>query len=139
MRLGRLVVLVPFAIALGGATATAQIADSAHAAAVGQREGTAAGRTASMSGVRWGSAAATFFLTPFIGGVVVLVRSGSDPDNVPGLVPPPPTPVVSTTLYEHAYRDAYRAEYLSRRRHTMRSTMVVTSVLFVGLMAAFSG
>ena len=110
-----------------------------------------------MSGVRWGSAAATFFLTPFIGGIVVLVRSGSDPDDVPDnsnpyfaevarsiedvpdLVPPPPTPVVSTTLYERAYRDAYRAEYLPRRRRTMRSTMLVTSVIFIATAAAFSG
>ena len=92
-----------------------------------------------MSGVRWGSAAATFFLTPFIGGVVVLVRSGSDPDDVPDLVPLPPTPVVSTTLYERAYRDAYRAEYLPRRRRTMRSTMLVTSVIFIATAAAFSG
>ena len=127
------------AITLAGADGAAQSADSATAAAVGHREGSAAGRSASMSGVRWGSAAATFLATPFIGGVVVLARSGSEPDDVPGLVPPPPAPVASTALYERAYREAYRAEYLPRRRHTMRSTMVVTSVVFVGLLAALSG
>jgi hypothetical protein len=139
MRLGRSLLAVPLVIALGSAVATAQSADSATSAVVGQREGSAAGRTASMSGVRWGSAAATFFGTPLIGGVVVLARSGSDPGDVPSVVPPPPSPVVSLTRYESAYRDAYRAEYLPRRRHTMRSTMVVTSVVFVGLLAALSG
>jgi hypothetical protein len=139
MRLGRLISVVMLAITLAGAEGAAQSADSATAAAVGHREGSAAGRSASMSGVRWGSAAATFFGTPFVGGVIVLARSGSDPTGVPGLVPAPRTPVGSTADYARAYRDAYRAEYLPRRRHTMRSTMVVTSVVFVGLLAAFSG
>ena len=139
MRRSRLVFVVPVAIMLGTARAGAQSADSANVAAVGAREGAAAGRAASMSGVRWGSAAATFFGTPMIGGVVVLARSGSDPGDVPSLVPPPPALVASTAAYERAYRDAYRAEYLPRRRHTMRSTMIVTSVLFVALAAAFSG
>jgi len=139
MRLDRLVFLVPLAIALGSAPAIAQSADSASAAAIGARDGSAAGRSASMSGVRWGSAAATFFLTPIIGGAVVLARSGSDPGNAPSVVPPPPTPVASTSLYDRAYRDAYRAEYLPRRRHTMRSTMIVTSVLFLGAVAALGG
>jgi hypothetical protein len=58
---------------------------------------------------------------------------------VPSLVPPPPTPVASTSLYERAYRDAYRAEYVPRRRHAMRSAMIVTSVLFVGAVAAIGG
>jgi hypothetical protein len=139
MRIERLVFLVPLAITLGSAPVLAQSADSVSAAAIGAREGTAAGHSASMSGVRWGSAAATFFLTPILGGAVVLARSGSDPGDVPSLVPPPPTPVASTSLYERAYRDAYRAEYLPRRRHTMRSAMIVTSVLFVGAVAAIGG
>lgn|SRR5690242_2895309 len=139
MRISRIGVLVTFVIAFGSAAAGAQGADSASATAAGERDGTAAGRSASMSGVRWGSAAATFFGTPFVGGVIVLARSGSDPTGVPGLVPAPRTPVGSTADYARAYRDAYRAEYLPRRRHTMRSTMVVTSVVFVGLLAAFSG
>jgi len=110
-----------------------------HFDAVGEREGTAAGRSASMSGPRWGSAAATFFLTPFIGGVAVLARANKDPGDVPSVVPPPPAPLVSSAQYERAYRDAYRAEYVPRRRHTMRTTMIVTSVLFIGAAAAFSG
>jgi hypothetical protein len=139
MRLDRLVLFVPLTIALGSAPAIAQSADSANAVVIGAREGSAAGRAASMSGVRWGSAAATFFLTPIIGGVVVLARSGSEPSDVPRLVPPPPTPVAATSLYERAYRDAFRAEYLPRRRHTMRSAMIVTSVVFVGAVAALGG
>ena len=139
MRLDRIVFLAPLVISLGSAPAIAQSADSASAAAIGAREGSAAGRSASMSGVRWGSAAATFFLTPILGGAVVLVRSGSDPGDVPSLVPPPPTPVASTSLYERAYRDACRAEYVPRRRHAMRSAMIVTSVLFVGAVAAIGG
>ena len=138
MRLDRLL-LVPLAMALGSAAATAQSADSTTAAAVGEREGSAAGRAAHMSGVRWGTAAATFFLTPIIGGAVVLARSGSDPGSVPSLVPPPPAAVASTAQYERAYRDAYRAEYLPRRRHTMRATMIVTSVVFIAAVAGFSG
>lgn len=117
----------------------AQTADSATAAAVGERAGAADGRSASTSRARWGSAAATFFGTPFIGGTAVLVSSGKDPADVPSLVPPPPSAVASTAVYERSYRDAYRAEYLPRRRHTMRTTMIVTSVVFVGFAAAFSG
>jgi len=139
MRLDGLVLFVPLAIVLGSAPAIAQSADSANAAATGTRDGTAAGRSASMSGVRWGSAAATFFLTPIIGGVVVLARSGSEPSDVPKVIPPPPAPVSATSLYERAYRDAYRAEFLPRRRHTMRSAMIVTSVVFVGAVAALGG
>ena len=139
MRFHRLVFLVSFVIALGATAASAQTADSTSAIAAGQHDGAAAGRSASMSGVRWGSAAATFFGTPFIGGVIVLARSGGDPGGVPSLVPAPPTPVVSTSLYAQAYRDAYRAEYLPRRRHTMHTTMIVTSVVFIGAAAAFSG
>ena len=139
MRISQVGVLVPFVIVLGSAAAGAQVADSASAAVAGERDGTAAGRSASMSGVRWGSAAATFFGTPFVGGVIVLSRSGRDPSGVPGLVPAPRMPVASNADYARAYRDAYRAEYLPRRRHTMRSTMVVTSVVFVGLLAALSG
>ncbi|MFL5617998.1 MAG: hypothetical protein ACJ79A_06320 [Gemmatimonadaceae bacterium] len=130
--------IVPLAVVLTGAAAAAQSADSA-AAAVGRLEGSAAGRSASMSGVRWRSAAATFFLTPFIGGVAVLARSGRDPDDAPSLVPPPPARLVSTAPYERAYRETYRAEYLPRRRHTMRSTMIVTTVVFIAAAAAFSG
>lgn len=139
MRISRVIALVPLVIALGSAAAAAQSADSMSAVAAGARDGTAAGRSASMSSVRWGSAAATFFGTPFIGGVVVLARSGSDPAGVPGLVPAPPTPVVSNEEYARAYRDAYRAEYLPRRRHTMRSTMIVTSVVFIAAVVGFSG
>jgi len=139
MRISRVIVLVPFVIALGSAVAAAQSADSVSASAAGERDGAAAGRSASMSGVRWGSAAATFFGTPFIGGVIVLARSGSDPSGVPNLVPAPPTPVSSNAEYARAYRDAYRAEYLPRRRHTMRSTMIVTSVVFIAVAAGFSG
>ena len=139
MRLDRFILLVPLAVAFGSAAAAAQSADSTTAAAVGEREGSAAGRSAGMSSARWGSAAATFFLTPFIGGVAVLVRSNGDPGDVPSLVPPPPAPVASMPQYERAYRDAYRAEYLPRRRHTMRSTMLVTSVVFLAAVAGFSG
>ena len=131
--------LLAVAVSLAAATLLlAQSADSASAA-VGEREGAAAGRSASVSGVRWSSAAATFFLTPFVGGVAGLARSSNDPGGVPSVIPPPPAPLVSTAPYERAYRDAYRAEYLPRRRHTMRTTMIVTSVVFIGVAAAFSG
>ena len=139
MRISRVITLAPLVIALGSAAAAAQSADSTSAIAAGQRDGTAAGRSASLSHVRWGSAAATFFGTPIIGGVVVLARSGNDPIGVPGLVPAPATPVASNEEYARAYRDAYRAEYLPRRRHAMRSTMILTSVLFIAAAAAFSG
>ncbi|PYP76137.1 MAG: hypothetical protein DMD35_19605 [Gemmatimonadetes bacterium] len=135
----RLAFIVAFLGSIASATAGAQSADSTTAATAGEREGSAAGRSASLSGVRWSSAAATFFLTPFIGGAAVIVRSGQDPDGVPTLIPPPPAPLASSASYERAYRDAYRAEYLPRRRHTMRSTMIVTSVLFIAAAAAFSG
>jgi len=138
MRLDRYFFVVLITLSLASTSAAAQRADSASAA-VGEREGTAAGRSASMSGPRWGSAAATFFLTPFIGGVAVLSRKNKDPGDVPSVVPPPPAPLVSSAQYERAYRDAYRAEYVPRRRHTMRTTMIVTSVLFIGAAAAFSG
>jgi hypothetical protein len=139
LRRRRFLLLIPLAIILGSTSAFAQAADSTNAAAIGARDGSAAGRSASTSGARWGSAAATFFLTPFIGGVGVLVQSGKSPDGVPSFVPPPPAPLVSSTAYVQAYRDAYRAEYLPRRRHTMRSTMIVTSVVFIAAAAAFSG
>jgi hypothetical protein len=119
--------------------AAAQAADSASAAAAGTRDGSAAGRSASMAGTRWKSAAATFFLTPFVGGVAVLMDSGHDPGDVPALVPPPPAPLVPSAPYVNAYHSAYRDEYLPRRRRTMRTTMIVTSVLFIGVAAAFSG
>jgi hypothetical protein len=126
-------------IGLANHTAAAQGTDSTAAATAGARDGSAAGRSASMSSVRWGSAAATFFLTPVLGGVAVLVRSGNDPDGAPSVVPPPPGPIVSSAAYDRAYRDAYRDQYLPRRRHTMRSTMIVTSAVFFAAAAAFSG
>ena len=55
------------------------------------------------------------------------------------LSPPPPAPLASSPTYVRAYRDTYRDQYLPRRRHTMRSTMIVTSVVFFAAAAAFGG
>ena len=55
------------------------------------------------------------------------------------LSPPPPAPLASSPTYVRAYRDTYRDQYLPRRRHTMRSTMMVTNVLFLGAVAALGG
>lgn len=138
MRAFRLLPALVLVLALPGTEAAAQTADSATAA-VGEREGAAAGHGESVAGARWSSAAATFFLTPFLGGVAVLAQSGRDPENAPSFVPPPPAPLVSSPSYERAYREAYRQEYLARRRHAMRSSMIVTSVLFFAAAAALSG
>jgi len=135
----RTLALVALVIVSTHPRAAAQSADSVSAAAAGARDGSAAGRSASMAGTRWKSAAATFFLTPFVGGIAVLVDSGKDPGSVPELVPAPPAPLVPSTPYVNAYRNAYRDEYLPRRRRSMRTTMIVTSVLFVGAVAALSG
>jgi hypothetical protein len=115
--------------------------DSAVLAAAAQA-GAAAGARASVNGPRWGSAVATFFLTPFVGGVGALVAASVPPGGAPRPVPAPAEPGRAGTLPLASpaaavrYHEAYRAVYVPRRRRAMqRAVLVTTGVFFLGMVA----
>lgn len=111
--------------------------DSLFLAAAGAEAGTHAGRTASVSRVRWGSAAATFFLTPFAGGVASLVAAqlaSGGPSEVPRTVEEANHPA-----YQEAYRAAYEETYRPRYRRAVRTSVLITTILFFAGAAAFAG
>lgn len=111
--------------------------DSLRLVAAGTEAGSHDGRTASVSGARWGSAAATFFLTPFAGGVASLVSaqlSSGGPREVPRTVEEANHPV-----YRQAYRAAYEETYRPRYRRAVRTSVLITTILFFAGAAAFAG
>lgn len=111
--------------------------DTLSVAAAGAAAGAQAGRTASVRGARWGSAAATFLLTPFIGRLGSLVSaeftSGAPPD-VPQTVPEASDPV-----FRRAYRETYQELYRPRLVRAVRVSVVLTTILFFVSAAAFAG
>lgn len=98
--------------------------------------GAEAGRTASVRGSVLGTAAATFLLTPFIGGVGSVIASSELPADVP-VVMSGPDP--ACRLYREAYRETFREEFAPRRRRAMRITVLVTTGLTFVSAAAFGG
>ena len=129
-----LLLLVPHS-----ATAQAPVAaaDSAAMAAAGQEAGVRAGRSASLKGATWGSAAATFFLTPFVGGLGSLILSHASATSPPAI----PSPVAEThsAAYQQGYTAGYQATYGPRYRNAVRRSVLVTSIIFFGGMVALGG
>lgn len=111
------------------AQVTVSAVDTVGAAALGYRHGRADGQRQSLTGVRWGTVATTFLLTPLLGGVGSLVAAYAKrgfPDEVPQVVPEATTPA-----YQEHYREGYRERYLPRYRRTVRRSVLVTTVAFV--------
>lgn len=129
-----LLLLVPHsATAQAGAAA----ADSAALAAAGQEAGVRDGGSASLKGAIWGSAAATFFLTPFVGGLGSLILSQASAPSPPAI----PSPAAEThgAAYQHGYTAGYQATYGPRYRKAVRRSVLVTSIIFFGSMVALGG
>jgi len=103
--------------------------------AAAAQAGTADGRAASVTGSRWRAAAATFFLTPIVGGVGVLVSASHPPASAPATVP---QPFQDDSVAARRYRDAFRAAYLPRRTSEMRRAMVITTAVFAVAAALLS-
>lgn len=112
-------------------------ADSLLIQASGAEAGFRAGERASVRGARWGSAAATFLLTPFVGGVGSLV-SAELASGTPSEVPQA-DPTASHPLYKEAYVEAFQQSYQPRHKRAVRSSVLVTTILFFAGAALFAG
>lgn len=110
--------------------------DSTAIAAAGYEAGAVAGRTASLKGTIWATAAATFFLTPFVGGVGALLVAHTTS------AAPPSGAVIGeghSLTYQAAFMEGYRTSYQPRYRRAVFTSVVVTSILFLAGAAAFGG
>lgn len=119
------------------AGAAAQRADGLSPSEAGAEAGARAGEAASVRGAVWGSAAATFVLTPFVGGIgslVVAQRASADPPGIPET-----TDASAHPDYREAYRDAYRESFGPRYRRAIRTSVLLTSVAFFVGAALFAG
>lgn len=111
--------------------------DSLELVALGAEAGEEAGRVASVTGARWGSAAVTFFLTPFLGGVGSLVSAQVKkgyPADVPMIAPEAEHPA-----FQEGYREGYRSTYTPRYRRAVRTSVIATTIVFFVGAAAFAG
>lgn len=133
----KLALVVLLALPIDLAAQEAPPPGSVSLAAAGAEAGADAGRTASVSRARWGSAAATFFLTPFIGGIGSVV-SAELASGTPATVPVH-TDGASRPEYREAYREAYGRAYRPRFRRAVRTSVLITTVLFFAGAAAFAG
>lgn len=115
----------------------ATTADSAAMAAAGQEAGVQAGRNASVQVPIWGSAAATFFLTPFVGGLGSLIVSHASVPAAPAIRTPAAEP--QSAVYQQAYTAGYHATYGPRYRRAVTRSVLITSVVFFGSMFALAG
>lgn len=120
---------------------TAQVvpasADSITLAAAGQEAGAQAGRTASLRGPTWGSAAATFFLTPFVGGLGSIILSQASATSPPAI--PSTVAEAENSIYQQAYTAEYRATYRPRHLRAVRRSVLITSIVFFAGMAVLGG
>jgi hypothetical protein len=108
--------------------------DSAALIAASQA-GAAAGARASVSGLRWGSGAATVIFSPLVGGVGALVVAAKPPREVPGAAVARPGYAADSATAQR-YREAYRAAYLPRRRRAMQRAVLVGTGVFAFLVGA---
>lgn len=129
-----LLLLLPHAVT---AQTVPTSADSVTLAAAGQEAGARAGRTASLRGPIWGSAAATFFLTPVVGGLGSLILSQASVISPPAI----PRTVVEaeSPIYQQAYDIEYRAAYRPRYLRAVRRSVLITSVVFFAGMVVLGG
>lgn len=117
--------------------ATLSVTDTSSLRIAGQEAGIQAGRTASVLGPAAGSAAATLFLTPYIGGagsfLTAMVLSG-EPAQVPQVAPQAGLPA-----YQKAYREAYQQAYRPRLRRAVGTSVLVTSAVWLGIVLGMGG
>lgn len=126
---GLLIALTLSAVACGSAAAQdAMTPDSLSLTRAGAADGLAAAQARSFVAARWGTAAATFLLTPVLGGIGSLVAAQSV-SGTPSVIPDR-SPYADHPVYREAYVEAYREAFLPRYRSTVRRSVLFTTVAF---------
>lgn len=114
--------------ASGVAAQDAVLADTLSIARAGSTDGMADAHAKSLTAARWGTAAATFFLTPFVGGIGSLVV-GESASGRPNEIPADAV-FSDHPTYRNAYADSYQEVFLPRYRRTIRRSVLFTSIVF---------
>ena len=111
--------------------------DSSSLVLAGQEAGMQAGQTAGLAVAILSSTAATFVLTPYIGGVgsfLTGMLSPGKPSTVPLTVPEATHPA-----YQQAYREAYQQAYRPRLRRAVTGSVLLGSGAWLLMVLGMSG